>query len=62
MAKDEKGLDWITLSRNSLKSDVQAQCMIVVSCGVRTVRRFNYNERRDRLKASVLLNGGHFER
>jgi len=59
LAQDDKGLDWITLSRSCLKSGCPSTSIIVVSRGLCLSL---INERRDRLKASVLLNGGHFER
>ena len=56
LTKDKKGLDWITLSRICLKSECPSA---MHDSGIsRTVRR---PERRDRIKASVLLNGSHFE-
>jgi len=58
LAKDEKCPDWITQS--CLQSG-RRKCKH--NSGIpQTVRMGLINERRDRRKASVLVNGGHFER
>jgi len=55
LAKDENDLDWIALSRSCLKSGGPSA---IHGSGIpRTVRIGLINERRDRLKASVLVNG-----
>jgi len=56
--KEYKGLDWITLSRSYLKVDVQVQCILVLSRGQCVGLIIKWH---DRLKASLLLNGGQFE-
>jgi len=56
LAKDKKRLDWTTLQQSCLKGDVQANAWSGISWTVRKP-----NERCDRIKACVLVNGGYFE-
>jgi len=55
-----KRSDWTTLSRSCLKRECPHGSTVALYLGLCVSGLIN--ERRDRLKAFVLVNGGHFER